>query len=110
MYEPCYLYRCKIYFLCGFLLARPLLFKTEPGTCSSVVTKIIFLKVNLCLREKGLSYNSGGSITITREGAVNRISYLSSAACFIPPHLVAAVRLDFISERLPGPSHQAVSD
>ena len=35
---------------------------------SSVVKKDQFLKVNLCLRERDFSYNSGGSKTITREG------------------------------------------
>ena len=34
VYGHCYLWRCITDFLCGFLLARPLLFKAGPGTCS----------------------------------------------------------------------------
>ena len=62
MYEHCYQNRCRIYFLCGFLLARPLLLKTGPGTCCSVVfLRSIFSKSILVKGERDKRYNSGGS-------------------------------------------------
>ena len=64
VYGPGYHYRCGCDFLWCFLLARPLVFKLGPGTCSVVVSfKTTFPNCQYCQRGEGcLTYDSGGSI------------------------------------------------
>ena len=65
-------------FLCGFLLARPLIFKSGPGTCNfSYYSKIYFLKHNTCQGERNKNYDSGGSNPATSER-------IRLAVCLLP--------------------------
>ena len=60
------LHHTLCHILCHILLARLLLFKAGPGPCSAVVSLRLFPICQYCQWGEGrLTYNSGGSSTIT---------------------------------------------
>ena len=54
-------------FLCGFLLARPLIFKSGPGSYSVVIFQRSIPNNNTLSREGSTTYNSGGSNPATSD-------------------------------------------
>ena len=70
-------------FLCGFLLARPLIFKSGPGSYSVVIFQTI-PNNNTLSREGSTTYDSGGSNPATSERIRLAVCLLPAAAGFVP--------------------------
>ena len=71
-------------FLCGFLLARPLIFKSGPGSYSVVIFQRSIPNNNTLSREGSTTYDSGGSNPATSERIRLAVCLLPAAAGFVP--------------------------